>query len=305
MNIVFFGSAGFAVPSLEILVENGFKVKAVVTAPDRFGGRGKKTLISTPVKQFAEKKGIKVLQPKNLKSKVFNAKLKDLRPDLQVVVAFRMLPEIVWSLPKLGTFNLHGSLLPKYRGAAPINWAIINGEKETGCTTFFIDHKIDTGQLIDQVRTDIKEDETAGELHDRLMILGAELVLKTTEQIRDGRVELRIQNEEEVSHAPKIFRENCRLDPNKPVTEVFNFVRGMSPYPGAWIPFGKGEMKVIKARAHSSWYADAEPGSFLVTDKNIYLIAKDGVLEIEELKYSGKKMMSTREFLNGWNKKMM
>ncbi len=238
MRIIFMGTPDFAVPSLDILVKSGHEVVAVVTSTDKLGGRGGKQILQSPIKKYAEANIIPVLQPPNLKSPAFIEELKSYNADLQVVVAFRMLPELVWSMPKLGTFNLHGSLLPKYRGAAPINWAVINGETETGVTTFFIKHEIDTGDLLFQEAIPIGENETAGEVHDRMMLVGADLVLKTVNAIQNDKYKLSKQDESKVCKAPKIYHETCEIDFNQPVKKVHDFIRGLSPYPGAWTLIG-------------------------------------------------------------------
>ena len=234
-SIVFLGTPEFAVPSLEILVENGYPISAVVTVPDKPAGRGQK-LISSPVKVFAEKHGLKVLQPVSLKDESFINELKALNADLQVVVAFRMLPEVVWSMPRLGTFNLHGSLLPQYRGAAPINWAVINGEKKTGVTTFFLKQEIDTGNIIFNQEIEITNEDNAGTIHDKLMEIGSKLVLKTVQAIEVGKVKSIDQNaltKDTLRSAPKLNRENTRLSLTNSPEEARNFIRGLSPYPAA------------------------------------------------------------------------
>src|SRR5690554_2053733 len=228
------GTPEFAVTILEQLIEEGYNIKAVVTAPDRPAGRGQK-LKESAVKECATANGLHVLQPSNLKDGEFVSDLKALDADLFIVVAFRMLPKVIWELPRLGTFNLHGSLLPQYRGAAPINWAIINGEKETGVTTFFIDEKIDTGQIIKHERMSIGDNETAGELHDRMMVLGAQTVVDTVELIRKGEAQPKPQPEGDLKEAPKIHKQDCLIDFHLPINEIHNFILGMSPYPTAWM----------------------------------------------------------------------
>src|SRR5687767_4304162 len=246
LSIIFMGTPEFAVPSLEILVESKFKVVAVITAPDKPQGRGQK-LIPSPVKECAMKHGIPVLQPTNLKSPEFLEELKSYNANLQIVVAFRMLPEAVWNMPAIGTFNLHASLLPQYRGAAPINWAIINGEKETGLTTFFLKHEIDTGSIIFQEKEPIHNDDNVGTLYERLMIKGAQLVLKTTQAIASGNYPaIPQQQEDEIKHAPKIFKETCEINWNQPNERVRNFVRGLSPYPAAWTRLQDKVFKIYK-----------------------------------------------------------
>ena len=233
MKIIFMGTPEFAVPSLDILVQNGYEIAAVVTAPDSMGGRGGKQLIESAVKKYAVEKQIPVLQPEKLKSPAFIDTLKNIKADIQIVVAFRMLPEMVWNMPPLGTFNLHGSLLPKYRGAAPINHAIINGEKETGVTSFKLKHEIDTGDILMQKTIPISDDENAGSLHDKMKMIGAEVVLETVKMIENGDYTFIRQKDELASHAPKIFHETCRIDFNNPIQKIHNFIRGLSPYPGA------------------------------------------------------------------------
>ncbi|MEO1263587.1 MAG: methionyl-tRNA formyltransferase [Bacteroidota bacterium] len=319
MRIIFMGTPDFAVPSLAILLENNFDVVAVITATDKKGGRGGKKIIESPIKKFANSKGIPVLQPPNLKSPKFIEELKSYAADLQVVVAFRMLPEVVWNMPGKGTFNLHGSLLPKYRGAAPINWAVINGEKETGVTTFFIKHEIDTGDLLFQEKIPIGEDDTAGNVHDRMMHVGADLVLKTVQAIAADNYELKKQDESKVSKAPKIFHETCEINFNKNAKNVHDFVRGMSPYPGAWTLVGdpallgdgsfwekeswekiKGEQLKIFKTSKIIIPHGLNTGQ-LLTDgkKKLFVACQDGFIEIFELQLRGRKRMLTPDFLNG------
>ncbi len=304
------GTPEFAVPSLQILIENGYDVVAVITATDKLGGRGGKQLLESAVKKFAVSRGIPVLQPKNLKAPEFIEELRSYRADLQVVVAFRMLPEVVWDMPTIGTFNLHGSLLPKFRGAAPINWAVIEGEKETGVTTFFIKHEIDTGDILFQKTTPIGENETAGEVHDRMMTLGAQLVLETVQAIEKGDYTLQKQDESLVSKAPKIFHETCEINFNQTAAKVHNFVRGLSPYPGAWAYLHwsadseqeryEGEVvKIFKTKKIEEAH-DYTPGEF-VTDsrKNLKIAATDGFVEVLELQAPGRRRMDAVSFLNG------
>ena len=299
MKIVFMGTPDFAVPSLRILVENGHEVVGVVTATDKWGGRGKKTLLESPVKRYAIEQGIPVLQPEKFKKGTFIEDLRALGADLQIVVAFRMLPEVVWDMPPLGTYNLHGSLLPKYRGAAPINWAIINGEMETGVTTFKITHEIDTGDLLFQEKIPIGENETAGELHDRMMFVGAELVLKTVQEIEKGEVVLKHQDESQACPAPKIYRETCEIDFNQPTQKVHDFIRGLSPYPGAWTQLNGKQLKVLRAEKEITDH-DYEVGTWH-SDKKRYLkvATQDGFVRLLELQLQGKKRMDVRSFLNG------
>ncbi len=293
------GTPEFAVPSLDILIQNGYEVVGVVTATDKLGGRGNKQLLQSAVKQYAVEKGLNILQPEKLKNPEFIEELSILKADLQIVVAFRMLPEIIWAMPPKGTFNLHGSLLPKYRGAAPINWAIINGDTETGVTTFFIQHQIDTGDLILQEKIPIGENETAGEVHDRLMQLGAETVLKTVQLIESQNIKLQKQNDSEVSHAPKLFHETCEIDFNQPTQKVHDFIRGLSPYPAAWTTLDGLELKILKTTKQVAPH-EFEPGKFISDNKKSLKISTlDGFIEVQELQLQGKRRMDIISFLNG------
>lgn len=298
MRIVFMGTPDFAVPSLEILWQNGYDIAAVVTAPDKPGGR--LGLQESAVKKFAVAHGLRVLQPEKLKNPVFTDELRALRADLQVVVAFRMLPESVWAMPPLGTLNLHASLLPKYRGAAPINRAVINGEKETGLTTFLLRHEIDTGDILLQERIEIGPDDTAGDLHDRMMPVGARLVLRTVEALERGEARPQPQPEGEASHAPKIFTETCRIDFNRPTAQVHNFIRGLSPFPGAWTTLDNKTLKILRATPRQE--NDTVPPGHFFSDGKKYLAAgtSDGAIDILELQLEGKRRMGVREFLNGF-----
>jgi methionyl-tRNA formyltransferase len=294
------GTPDFAVSSLKILVENGYNIVGVITATDKYGGRGGKKLIESAVKKYAVSQGLKVMQPKNLKATDFVEELRTLNVDLQVVVAFRMLPEIVWAMPTIGTFNLHGSLLPKYRGAAPIHWAVINGETETGVTTFFLQHKIDTGDVIFQEKMSIGENETTGEVHDRMMELGANTVLKTVQVIENGTYTLQPQNDEIATHAPKIFRETCEINFNQPTEKVHNFIRGMSPFPVAWTTLEDKQLKIIKASKIVEKH-DFEPGTYVSDHKKSLKIATaDGFMEVHQLQLQGKRRMEVVDFLNGY-----
>jgi methionyl-tRNA formyltransferase len=282
------------------LIDAGCNVVAVVTAPDKPQGRGKQLGMS-PVKEYALKVGLPVLQPTNLKSPEFNAELKAFNADLQIVVAFRMLPEMVWNMPRLGTFNLHGSLLPQYRGAAPINWAIINGENETGVTTFFLKHQIDTGHIIFQEKETITYDDNVGTLYERLMHKGAALVLKTVHAIESGSFPKMEQDESvPIKHAPKIFREDCEIDWTKPSEKVRNFIRGLSPYPAAWTMLNGLNLKVFKVETTQE-KSNKDVGVF-DTDGKHYIRVKTGtgVLELKELQLQGKKRMNVDEFLRGY-----
>lgn len=294
------GTPEFAVPSLQSLVENKSNVVAVVTVPDKPAGRGQKQT-SSPVKVYAESQGIPVLQPEKLKNPAFLEELKSYNADLQVVVAFRMLPEVVWNMPAKGTFNLHSSLLPQYRGAAPINWAVINGETETGVTTFFIEKDIDTGKIIFQDKEPISPDDNAGTLYERLMRKGAELVVKTVEAIAQGSYPQEPQEEpHDIKAAPKIFRETCEIDWNKPSREIHNFVRGLSPYPAAWTTLNGLSCKVFKTKIVDS-AAEALAGEFESDGKShLHFRTGDGWLAIEELQIEGKKRMAVGDFLRGY-----
>lgn len=299
LRIVFMGTPEFAVPSLEVLIKNGFRVVAVVTAPDRPQGRGLK-LTPSPVKECAIQHGIPVLQPTNLKSPEFLEQLKSLRANLQVVVAFRMLPEAVWAMPPLGTFNLHASLLPQYRGAAPINWAIINGETETGVTTFFLQHEIDTGAIIFQEREPISLSDDAGTLYDRLMEKGAQVVLKTVRAVAAGTCPAIPQKiSGELKPAPKIFKEHCKINWQQPGQRALNFIRGLSPYPAAWATLNGRHFKIFQATMIDVTSSE-QPGS-VKTDNKTYLHVKvaDGWLAVEELQGEGKRKMSIAEFFRG------
>lgn len=300
LRIVFMGTPEFAVPSLEILVEHHFNVVAVITAPDKPQGRGQK-LVASPVKECALKHHLPVLQPTNLKATAFLEELKSLNANLQVVVAFRMLPEAVWTMPELGTFNLHGSLLPQYRGAAPINWAIINGEKETGVTTFFLKHEIDTGSIIFQEKEKITDDDTVGTVYERLMKKGAALVLKTVQAIELGDYPSVPQSTSaEIKHAPKIFKETCEINWNQPAAAVKNFVRGLSPYPAAWAPL-KGKVFKILHVTVSKQPPNGRQAGELETDNKSYLRVKtaDEWISIDEFQPEGKRKMTIQEYLAG------
>lgn len=294
------GTPEFAVPSLEILVENKFNVVAVVTAPDKPHGRGQK-VSQSPVKTFALSHGLPLLQPVNLKSQEFIQELKGYDANLQVVVAFRMLPEIVWSMPRFGTFNLHASSLPDYRGAAPINWAIINGEKETGVTTFFLRHEIDTGSIIFQEKEPILDTDDVGSLYERLMKKGAQLVSKTVKAIEAGNYPSVPQPQEiEIKHAPKIFKETCEINWNQSSSRVVNFVRGLSPYPAAWTVLNGKMYKIFKCK-HSAAGSQQSIVGQMETDSKTYLYVRtsDGWISIMEFQPEGKKRMNIEEFFRG------
>ena len=300
LRIVFMGTPEFAVSSLEILVENNFNVIAVITAPDKPQGRGQK-ITPSPVKACALKYNIPVLQPTNLKAPEFVEELKSYNANLQIVVAFRMLPEVVWAMPAIGTFNLHASLLPQYRGAAPINWAIINGEKETGVTTFFLKHDIDTGSIIMQEKEIIHEDDTVGTLYERLMQKGARLVLKTVQAIASEKYTITPQPSGiEIKHAPKIFKETCEIRWDQPTQKVRNFIRGLSPYPAAWTIINGKTFKIYSASASANKSDHAKPGDIKTDNKNfLELKTADGWLAVKELQPEGKKRMSINEFFRG------
>ncbi|WP_298652961.1 methionyl-tRNA formyltransferase [uncultured Proteiniphilum sp.] len=312
LRILFMGTPEFAVESLKALVENGYNIVGIVTMPDKPAGRGYK-LQPSPVKQYALQQGLTVLQPEKLKDEGFLNELKRLNADLQIVVAFRMLPEVVWSMPSKGTFNLHSSLLPQYRGAAPINWAIINGEKETGVTTFFLSHEIDTGKIIFQEKTRIDDTDNAGTLHDRLMVMGAQLVLKTVNTILEGNVQPIPQDKlfrdaSELKAAPKIFKEDCQVDWNKSAREIYNFIRGLSPYPGAWTELSsagdeeKVRFKLFAGEPIGNTTHDLLPGSIRTDNKtHLDVAVKDGFLRVTELQLTGKKRINILDFLNGYS----
>lgn len=297
MKIVYFGTPDFAVPSLNKLFENGFEISAVVTAPDKERGRGRK-VSSTPVKLFAVENGIKILQPEKMKNENFIDELKSLNADLFVIVAFRILPKEVYTIPKFGSFNLHGSLLPKYRGAAPIQWAIINGEKETGLTTFFLQDKVDTGNMIFQEKLPILEDDNLGTMHDKMAELGAGLVLKTVKAIEAGNVSAEKQNDELACPAPKITKETCLINWNNTSGEIQNLIRGLSPYPCAFFEKEGRSYKIFK-----SFISDQKlnPGEVLQTKHQIFIGSKSEAIEILELQPEGRKRMTADEFCRGYN----
>lgn len=302
LKIVFMGTPDFAVGILDTIYRNNYEIVGVITAPDKPAGRGQKVSMSA-VKVYALEKNLRLLQPTNLKSEEFLDELRSLNANLQVVVAFRMLPEVVWKMPKLGTFNLHASLLPQYRGAAPINWAIINGENKTGVTTFFIDDKIDTGAMILSKETEIASNETAGELHDRLMHLGSEAVIETLQQIELGNVTTTLQEEKgEIKTAYKLNKENCKIDWNQSGSAIFNHIRGLCPYPAAWtfIKDGENEWNV---KLYDCEFEPAQHnftgGQLLTTKKELKIATKDGFIKVNSLQFPGKKKMQTHELLNG------
>lgn len=305
MRIIFMGTPQFAVASLEILVKNKYEVVAVITSPDKPAGRGQQ-LQQSAVKEFAVQHNLKVLQPSNLKDENFLTELKELNADLQLVVAFRMLPESVWNMPPLGTYNLHASLLPQYRGAAPINWAIINGEKETGATTFKLKHEIDTGNILMQHKVAISETMNAGGLHDVLMKEGAELVLQSVRKIESGNYELKPQDNNVVSkHAPKLFKEDGRIDWNKNVKDIYNLIRGLSPYPCAWAELQEaGKTTSFKLFTVSFTEEDhSYNNGHILTDHKAFIkvACGAGYIHIEKLQMAGKKAMQANEFLRGFS----
>ncbi|WP_395807490.1 methionyl-tRNA formyltransferase [Daejeonella sp.] len=301
MKIVFMGTPDFAVASLNALLDAGFDLVGVITAPDKPAGRGQK-INESAVKQFAVEKGLKILQPVKLKDPEFIQELRSLHADLQVVVAFRMLPEIVWNMPAKGTINLHGSLLPQYRGAAPINWAIINGEKESGVSTFFLKQEIDTGDILFSEKVNIEEKDTAADLHDKLMIIGAKLLVKTVKAIELSdykEIPQDIKIGESLKSAPKIFREDCQINWNQPAMTIYNHIRGLSPYPAAFCLFQGKTLKIFQAEVNYSNHA-LEPGSFQTDHKaTLQFACADGFISIQELQLEGKKKMKTDEFLRG------
>nr|WP_301849114.1 methionyl-tRNA formyltransferase [uncultured Prevotella sp.] len=312
LRIVFMGTPEFAVESLKSLVEGGYNVVAVVTQPDKPVGRHQDTLQAPPVKQYALEQGLPVLQPVKMKDPEFVEQLRGFRADLQVVVAFRMLPEVVWAMPRFGTFNVHAALLPQYRGAAPINWAVINGETQTGVTTFFLDHDIDTGRIIMQEPFAIPDDADVEYVYDGLMHLGAGIALKTIEKLiaADGNIDSISQDElvaeqQELHHAPKIFKETCRISFGKPAKKVYDFIRGLSPYPGAWTEIQKegGKAQVLKVfKTTKTGKALAEGiavGSLRVEGKSLLVACADEWLQLDTIQISGKKRMEARDFLNG------
>ena len=311
LRIVFMGTPEFAVGSLKALVEGGYNVVGVITAVDKPIGRHRNTLVPSAVKEYALSQTLPLLQPEKLKDENFINELRNLKADLQIVVAFRMLPEAVWSMPRFGTLNLHASLLPQYRGAAPINRAVMNGDTKSGVTTFFLRHDIDTGNIAMQQSVKIGPEETAGELYDELMTVGADLLLKTVDAVIDGTVKSIPQSEIKVDGellpAPKIFTETCKIDWNKSATEIHNFIRGLAPHPTAWTEVEhhgtKYTMKIYGAHLVCNEKPLQEVGTFVVSDdkKHLYVAAKDGYLDITELQLSGKKRMAANVFLNGFH----
>ena len=309
LRIVYMGTPEFAVESLKRLVEGAYNIVGVITMPDKPMGRHGSVLQPSPVKQYAVSQGLKVLQPEKLKNEEFVAELRSLNADLQIVVAFRMLPEVVWSMPRLGTFNLHASLLPQYRGAAPINWAVINGDTETGITTFFLKHEIDTGEIIDQVRVPIADTDNVEVVYERLMRLGGDLVLKTVDAILEGSVKTIPQEElaqvGELRPAPKIFKETCRIDWTIGVKRIYDFVRGLSPYPAAWTELYQEGTDPVMLKIFETEKLFCEhslaPGTIVTDCKTYFKIASsDGYVNVLSLQLAGKKRMEINDFLRGY-----
>lgn len=306
LRIVFLGTPDFAVESLRQIHQGGYNIVGVVTMPDKPAGRGHK-LLQSPVKQYAVEHGLFLMQPPNLKADDFVEELRRLNADLFIVIAFRMLPEVVWSMPRLGTFNLHASLLPKYRGAAPINWAVINGDNETGVTTFFLKHEIDTGDIIRQERIEIRPEDNVGDIHDRLMVLGAELTIDTIEHIIAGNLKTISQDDilqgAEPTPAPKIFKDTCRINWNCNAINVHNLVRGLSPYPAAWTEITDQNNETISVKIYETKVTDCDgnlnPGLVTVKNGHLYIDCNDARLEILSIQVAGKKRMPVADFLRG------
>ena len=292
------GTPEFAVPSLKILIDNQYSLSTVVTAPDKPRGRGQK-LSPSPVKQVAVDHHIPVLQPTNLKGESFIKQIKDLHPDLIVVVAFRILPKDVFEIPRLGSFNLHASLLPRYRGAAPINWAIIKGEKETGVTTFMLREKVDTGEILLQARVPIGGEDDAGCVHDKLAEVGAEIVLHTVRLIEQGKTLPRMQDDSQASTAPKITRNDCRIRWDKPAHDIHNLVRGLSPYPAAFTSHSGKIVKIYRTRVLDTT-SSGNPGTAFAAADSLHVCTEDVMIAIDELQQEGKKRMAVGEFLRGY-----
>lgn len=303
LRIVFMGTPDFAVETLKSIVEAHFNVVGVITAPDKPAGRGRK-LQQSAVKKYAVEQNLKVLQPTNLKSEEFLTQLRELNPNLQVVVAFRMLPKIVWQLPEYGTFNLHASLLPQYRGAAPINWAVMNGESKTGVSTFFIDEKIDTGEMILQEEVQISPNENAGTLHDKLMLKGAALVVKTLHRIQEGNVNTVPQKDtDDLRSAHKLTRQNTKINWNGSLENIYNFIRGLSPYPAAWSNLINGNnelmVKIYDAEKESLAH-DHEIGKIVLEEKQVKIAVENGFIVLREIQLPGKRKMKVKDLLNGY-----
>lgn len=304
MRIIFMGTPEFAVASLDILVQNNYEIVGVVTVPDKPAGRGQQ-LQQSAVKKYALEKGLHILQPEKLKDEAFINELKKLNADLQIVVAFRMLPEVVWNMAPLGTYNLHGSLLPKYRGAAPINWAVINGETESGVTSFKLKHEIDTGNMLFQAKAPISKTTTAGELHDTLMHVGADLILKTVKAIESGSYELKPQDDTQSIHAPKLFKETCKINWNNDAKKIYNLIRGLSPYPAAYTEFVDKNNQTLGIKIFVSEMEEVNhslnAGTVMSDGKTFLKVAcANGYIYIKELQMAGKKRMLVEEFLRGF-----
>lgn len=304
LKIIFMGTPDFAVATLKTLVDNQYNIVGVITAPDKPAGRGRK-LNESAVKQYAKSEGLNILQPINLKNEQFLEELKTLKANLQIVVAFRMLPKAVWQMPEYGTFNLHASLLPNYRGAAPINWAVINGETKTGVSTFFIDEKIDTGEMILQEDINIDVKENAGSLHDKLMRIGSSLVLKTVKLIEEGKVNTTPQiDTDDIKTAYKLNRDNCKVDWTNSIDNIYNMIRGLSPYPAAWCTFLNGndslDVKIYKVEKQIETHSN-EVGTIISTKKELKVSVKEGYINVLEIKLPGKKTMDIKSLLNGYH----
>jgi methionyl-tRNA formyltransferase len=299
LRIVFMGTPEFAVASLDALVKAGYNIVGVITAPDKPAGRGMK-LTQSAVKQYAVTNGLHVLQPEKLKDVGFIEELKQLKADLQIVVAFRMLPEVVWNMPRMGSVNLHGSLLPQYRGAAPINWAVINGEKETGVTTFKLKHEIDTGNILLQESFPIGENETAGEVHDKMKEIGAAVLTRTVKGLADGSLKETPQSTQGIKHAPKIFTQTCRIDFSKTTEEVHNLIRGLSPFPGAFTELDGKIFKIFRSQKEQNSQTSGEPGSYQTDGKTFLKFrCSDGYILATEIQAEGKKRLPIGDFLRG------
>ena len=308
MKIIFMGTPDFAIPSLKKILQSRHTISAVVTAPDKERGRGRQVLY-TPVKEYAIQEGLEVLNPVSLNDPFFVQRLKEIKPDLFIVVAFRILPKEVYSIPERGAFNLHGSLLPKYRGAAPIQWALINGEKETGVTTFFLEDKVDTGNIIIQEKLAIQNEDDFGSLHDKMMMLGADVIMRTIDLIESGNVVLKKQDDLKTSTAPKITKEICCINWNKSTLEIYNLIRGLSPYPAAFFKHNDNAYKIFKTKIPGDEELSvinsqislnsSKSNIFIQTKKEIYVKTSDGVLQILELQQEGRKRMTAEEFLRG------
>ena len=298
LSIVFMGSPDFALPSLEKIHQSGHHISAVVSNPDKRRRRGKKPE-PTPVKKRAGQLGLKTIDAEDLKSEEFHEQISDLKPDLIVVVAFRILPKKILEIPEIGSVNLHASLLPKYRGAAPIHWAVIRGEKETGCTIFFLDEKVDTGEVLDQVTVPIGVDETTGELYEKLKVTGAELLLSSVNRIASGRFKTSPQNDKQATPAPKLYRENTKIDFGESAEAVHNLIRGLSPIPGAWCNYGDQKMNIYRSKAEPGMELPA--GMMKLKKNRLFVGCGEGSVELKEIQLPGTKRMSGLEFANGYD----